>query len=92
MTKNLKIFWIFYIKLLIPAVLFSLLITFMTNFNIENFGLCFLLILPALHYFIYELRLKDEYYFYAHFGFSRSFLWGMTVAISLIIKIIAYFL
>lgn len=87
MVKSLKILWIFYFKLLIPAVLFSLLINTQLGFTLGNFGLCFLLFLPAFHFLIYELRLKDEYYFYANFGFSRLLLWGITAALSLIINI-----
>jgi len=87
MTKNLKILWIFYKKLLIPSVLFSALAACTSIFPIENFGLFFLVIFPLMHYFTYELRFKNEYFFYANFGFSRIFLWILTLSISLIIKI-----
>ncbi len=92
MDKNLSALWIFYRKLIIPAVLFSLLLSFLSLFSIENFGLCFFLILPLLHFFIYDIRLKSEYYFYAHFGFSKLFLWVITLSLGLIIKIITRFL
>jgi len=87
MIKSLKVLSIFYIKLLIPAVLFSLLMDTQLGFTIGNLGLCFLLFLPAFHFLIYELRLKDEYYFYGNFGFSRLFLWGFTAVLSLIVNI-----
>lgn len=87
MVKSLKILWIFYFKLLIPAVLFSLLINTQLGFTAGNFGLCFFLFLPTFHFLIYELRLKDEYYFYANFGFSRLFLWISTAILSLIVNI-----
>jgi len=87
MVKSLKILWIFYFKLLIPAVLFSLLINTQLGFTAGNFGLCFLLFLPTSHFLIYELRLKDEYYFYANFGFSRMFFWIFTAILSLIVNI-----
>jgi hypothetical protein len=92
MIKHLKILWIFYLKLLIPAILFSLLLAFQTGFNIGNFGFCFLIIFPAFHFLIYELRLKREYVFFANFGFSRQFLWITTVSIGLIINLITKFL
>ena len=92
MTRNFSILWIFYKKILLPALLFSLLISFLLPFGFETFGLSFLLILPVLHYFIYELRFKNEYYFYANLGFSRIFLWSGTVLLSLIVKFIALFL
>lgn len=86
MIKNLKILWIFYLKLFIPAILLSLLINTQLGFTVRNFGLCFLLFLPASHFLIYELRLKDEYYFYANFGFSRLFLWIYTTILSLTVN------
>lgn len=89
---NLKILWIFYRKLLIPGVLFSLLLSFMTGFSLQNFSLCFVLIFPLLHFYIYEMRLKTEYIFYANFGFSKIFLWIFTVVFGLTVKIIAKFL
>ncbi len=92
MIKNLKILRIFYLKLLIPALLFSSLFAFQTGFSLRNFGFCFLVIFPAFHFLIYELRLKNEYVFFANFGFSRFFLWITTVSFSLTINIISKFL
>jgi len=92
MLTNIKILWIFYKKLLIPAVLFSLLMAFQIGFSFESFGLFFILLFPLIHYFIYELRFKNEYFFYANFGFSRLFLWIITLSFGLIIKIITRFL
>lgn len=77
---------------MIPVVSFSLLLCFGTQFTFENFGLYFFLILPLLHFFIYDIRLKGEYFFYANFGFSKWFLWGFTGVLSLIIKVITRFL
>lgn len=91
MIRSVKILWIFYFKLLIPAVLFSLLMNTQLGFTVGNFGLCFLLFLPSFHFLIYELRLKDEYYFYANFGFSRLFLWIFTAILSLIINMSCQF-
>ncbi len=92
MARNFTILWIFYKKIQIPALLFSLLISCLLPFSIETFGLSFLLILPVLHYFIYEVRLKSEYYFYANSGFSRMFLWTGTIVSGIIVKIITLFL
>jgi uncharacterized membrane protein len=89
MNKNIRVLWIFYKKILFPAVLFSLLTAFLSGITFENFGLCFLLIFPLLHFFIYEVRLKSEYFFYANFGFSRLFLWICTLSLSLMLKMIS---
>lgn len=92
MINTFKILWIFYVKLLIPTLLFSSLACLVAGFDKENFGLCFLLILPTLHYFIYELRKKNEYYFFANFGFSKQILWIITVSLAFFIKISAQLL
>jgi len=92
MNKSFSILWIFYKKIMFPTLGFSLLISFLSSFSIKNFGLNFLLILPVLHYFIYELRFKNEYYFYANVGFSRIFLWAGTILSGIIVKIITLFL
>ncbi|HCR76776.1 MAG TPA: hypothetical protein DIW37_10310 [Chryseobacterium sp.] len=88
MIKNIRILWIFYVKLLIPAVLFSLLMNALLGFTADHFGLCFLVFFPAFHYLIYELRLKNEYFFFANFGFSRVFLWIFTFSAGVIINVI----
>jgi len=92
MVRSFTILWIFYRKILIPALLFSLLISCLLPFNIETFGLSFLLISPVLHYFMYEVRFKSEYYFYANSGFSKIFLWAGTILSGMIVKIITLFL
>ncbi|KQS92951.1 hypothetical protein [Chryseobacterium sp. Leaf394] len=92
MQINIKILWIFYRKILIPAVLFSLLTTLPQGLNFKNFSLGFLFIFPLMHYFIYELRLKNEYLFYANFGFSRRQLWILTLIFAVSLKLIATFI
>lgn len=92
MIKKLSILRIFYVKLLIPAVITSLLISFSPGFSAGSFGLCFLLFLPCLHFLIYELRFRNEYYFYANFGFSRLFLWIFTCSLSILVNSITKFL
>jgi len=92
MIKNFKILWIFYLKLLIPAILFSLLMNSQFGFTVNGFGLCFLVFLPSLHFLVYELRLKDEYYFYSNFGFSKAFLWVTTISLSIFVNIFTKFL
>ncbi|WP_411811009.1 hypothetical protein ACLB9Y_12675 [Chryseobacterium scophthalmum] len=89
MLVNLKILWIFYRKLLIPGIIFSLLTSIPAGINFETFSFGFLFIFPLMHYFIYELRLKNEYLFYANFGFSRISLWMITVAFSIILQLIS---
>lgn len=92
MLINLKVLWIFYRKLLIPGVLFSIFLSGTLSFTFKNFSLCFVLLFPLLHYFIYELRLKNEYLFYANLGFSRTCLWIITVSFGIGLKLFANFI
>lgn len=93
MLTYIKILWIFYKKLLIPAVLFSFLFNNLTTgLNYKGFGLSFLLIFPLMHFFIYELRMKNEYIFYANFGLSKLFLWTLTLSFGFLIKTLTAFL
>ena len=90
MKNFLKILWIFYRKLLIPTFLFSLMLAFALGiFNAFVFGFAFLFILPLMQYFIYEIRFPDEYVFYANFGFSRKFLWIVTVCLGFAAKVLS---
>lgn len=92
MLVVIKILWLFYKKLLIPAVLFSFLFNLTTGLNYKSFGISFLLIFPLMHFFIYELRMKNEYIFYANFGLSKVFLWTLTLSFGCFIKTLAVFL
>ncbi|MGC4130124.1 MAG: hypothetical protein QM564_11350 [Bergeyella sp.] len=93
MKKSFQNLSLFYRKILIPAVLFSLLIMgMMQTFSGRSFGNAFLFIFPVLHYFIYEIRFPNEYGFYANLGFSRFSLWVISVAFSVAVKLICGFL
>lgn len=89
MLVNLKILWIFYRKLFIPGVIFSILVSIPAGIDFKNFSFGLLFIFPLMHYFIYELRLKNEYLFYANFGFSRISLWMITVAFGITLNLIS---
>jgi len=92
MISDIKILWIFYRKLLIPTITFSLLLSLPFGMNYKNFSNSFLFIFPLLHYLIYEVRLKNEYVFYANFGFSKWQLWIFTLSFSAFLKLISSFL
>lgn len=92
MISEIKTLWIFYRKLLIPGFSFSILSSVPFGLNSDHFTTGFLFIFPLLHYLIYEVRLKNEYIFYANFGFSRWQLWIFTLSFSAILKLISSFL
>lgn len=87
MLNYLKIIWLFYQKLVIPVLVISLLI-FGWLQNTKSLVLTFALFLPLFQYFIYELRNKEEYYFYYNLGFSRKFWWISTLVLSLLLVFI----
>lgn len=79
--------YIFYAKLVVPSLALSILITyFRPNGLVWNVGLgiSFIFLLPVFHYFSYELRSPQEYYFYHNLGLSKLVLWLSTIMIGLI--------
>jgi len=49
-----------------------------------TFGLCFIIIAPIVHYYVYERRNKNEYYYYYNLGLGNLKLWVYTFSIALI--------
>ncbi len=47
-------------------------------------GLSFLLIAPFTQYFFYEIKNKNQYYYYYNLGISNVMLWISTFVIGLI--------
>jgi hypothetical protein len=43
------------------------------------------------HYFIYELRYPNEYYFYFNAGLSKSILYGSTLTLNLVIGMLTLY-
>lgn len=88
-----KAILIFYQKLIIPALILSGLLGFMGLgvtgvFSLEAIGISFMFSGPLFHYFIYEVRNNNEYYFYFNMGLSRLSLWIITFSLSLVIGLI----
>jgi len=56
------------------------------EFSYKNiFGTTYIFLTPVMQYYIYELRNKNEYYFYFNLGLSKMLLWISTSLMSLII-------
>lgn len=47
-------------------------------------GFAFLIIAPFVHFFVYEVKNKNEYYFYYNLGLSKIKLWLSTFLIAFI--------
>lgn len=54
------------------------------DFQPKMIGLSFLFISPFTHYFFYEIKHKNQYYFFYNSGISNVMLWMSTFVIGLI--------
>jgi hypothetical protein len=87
--KIVKGFYFFYLKLLAPLLVLSLLVGFGSPgpglFKFGAAGTVFIFFTPLLLFAVYELRRPEEYYFYFNLGLSKSVLWVASCSVSLII-------
>ena len=88
--RTLKAILIFYQKLIIPTLILSGLLGFIGlgitgEFSLKTIGVSYIFLGLLFHYFIYEVRNNNEYYFYYNMGLSRLSLWLITFFLSLII-------
>ncbi len=76
----------FFQKLIIPSLVLSIVLSYFmmepNNFYAGT-GISFIILTPTFHYFIYEIKNPNEYYFYYNLGLSKLVLWINTVLISL---------
>lgn len=59
-----------------------------TVFPFKWFGISYMLVTPMFHYYIYEIRNPNEYYFYYNMGINKLVLWVSTLIFSLLIGLI----
>lgn len=95
--RILKAILIFYQKLIVPTLILSGLIGLMGlalfgEFSLKTIGISYIFLGLLFHYFIYEVRNSNEYYFYYNMGLSRLSLWIITFGLSLVIGLIFIFL
>jgi hypothetical protein len=88
--QKVKIYRVFYAKLLIPSFALSILIGLMgqvafVSDPLTSIGISYIFIAPVFQYLTYELRNKNEYYFYFNQGLSKVFLWTLTCIVSFLI-------
>jgi hypothetical protein len=88
-------FWIFYKKLIIPVIsmssLFGISEFIMTrsySLSFKSLGISYIVFTPMFHYYIYEIRNPNEYYFYYNMGISKPVLWLSTLIFSSLIGLI----
>ena len=83
----------FYKKLIIPALSMSAAIGSLVFFNSGSFsfkwfGITYMIVVPVFHYYIYEVRNPNEYYFYYNMGISKPMLYLATLVFSSFIGLI----
>lgn len=91
--RTAKIFWLFYKKLFVPSLILSILTGLLWSIDsgsdfLTSVGISYVFITPAFQYLTYELRNKNEYYFYFNQGFSKLLLWTLTCVISFLIGLL----
>lgn len=62
----------------------SILIGILAGGQPKMMGLSFLLIAPFVHYYLYDIIDKNQYYYYYNLGLSNCMLWISTFAIVLV--------
>lgn len=87
--------WLFYRKLIVPTLLFSVLAGFLGSdssgsFSLKSLGVSYILFSLMFHYFIYEVRSPHEYYFYHNLGLSKTALWASTLFTGLLLCLLIF--
>jgi hypothetical protein len=91
--RTLKAILIFYQKLIVPTLALSVMAGFIGSgltgaLSFKTIGISYVLFGLLFHYFIYEVRNRNEYYFYFNLGLSRLTLWIATFVLNLLTGLI----
>lgn len=86
MLRTLKNIVLFQRRIVPLSILFSLPITIMTGGISPGFGYSVLITSLCIHYWAYDVRRPQEYYYYYNFGLGRLQLWLSTLVIGMLIS------
>lgn len=90
--KQLISLLIFQKKLIIPSLILAFLLNLLLGTvgpsSVTGFGFAYLFSSLLLQYFIYEIKNKNEYYFYYNLGITKVFLWCGNLAFGLMVLFI----
>ncbi|RZM26741.1 MAG: hypothetical protein EOO88_15925 [Pedobacter sp.] len=78
--------FLFQWKLIVPALVLSVLLAALMmelDHLRAGIGIAFIFFMPTMHYFRYELKNPEEYFFYYNMGLSKLRLWIYTIIFSL---------
>jgi hypothetical protein len=62
----------------------SIVIGILLGGKLTTIGLCFIFIAPLVQYYVYEIKNKNEYYYYNNLGLDNHKLWVSTFIIAFI--------
>jgi len=84
--------FLFQKPLLINAGVISIILGFIVGGEFKSIGILFFFMILIMHFLNYEIRHKQEYYYYYNLGLSKLTLWVSTLFIGLISLIISVIL
>jgi hypothetical protein len=83
--------YFFYQKLIFPPLIISIILSLLLmpgpNF-FKGTGTAFIILFPVVHYYTYDIRKPQEYYFYYNLGLDKPVLWIITVILGFLIGIL----
>lgn len=62
----------------------SIVIGILLGGKLTTIGLCFIFIAPLVQYYVYDIKNKNEYYYYNNLGLGNLELWVSTLIIAFI--------
>jgi len=83
--------WFFYQKLIIPSLAVSLLLSGFSMGYVDlwlGVGISYVFLTALFHYYTYEVKNPNEYYFYHNLGLSKLALWANTIIVGVIVGFI----
>ncbi len=82
--RTLRNILLFQRDILLISYSISISIGLLVRFEPMLIGLNFMLIAPISHFFLYEIRNKNYYYYFYNLGLSKTILWCSTFIIGII--------
>lgn len=79
-------------KIFFISYLISIVIGILVGNHAKTIGFCFLIVAPVVHYWVYDLNNRSEYYYYFNLGLDHFKLWTSTFLIGSINLLILFFL
>ena len=74
------------------SYLIAIVVGFLLGGKPQTIGFCFLAIAPMIQYYSYDIKDKNQYYYFYNLGLSEIHLWFSTVIIGIINLVILSFL